>query len=346
MFNYIKRLFPTRATSSRAKSPTFESLEERRLLTALTVRSAWADNRGYASLVFSTGITTKTLAKNAVVAYTAGKDGKFGTKDDVRKVVRLVYTAKTRTLTVQVTGLAVNSSYLIRLYGAKIKASDGTELSGKFSGKFPTTGGAGSNFSFVSRPTKGNPTARFLTSLGTMDVTLYQDQVANTVKNFLKYANAGLYDSTIIHRRSNVSTEKISIIQGGGFSTTIDSSGYPTGIQTFTPIPLQASLSNLAGTIGVARGSDVNSGTSQWYFNVTDNRILNPRSTNDGYAVFGKITTTAGMAVANAIFALQTVDLTPLDPYSAVTTVPVIKSKPRTYVVVSRVSILDKISTK
>ncbi len=131
------------------------------------------------------------------------------------------------------------------------------------------------------------------TNLGTIMVTLDTVKAPNTVKNFLNYVNNGFYKSTLFHR-----VIKGFMIQGGGFDKV-------TGVQktASTPIKLESNngLTNLRGTIAMARTSALDSATSQFFINLVDNNFLNYSSTNPGYTVFGKVSTSASLAVVDKI---------------------------------------------
>jgi len=123
-----------------------------------------------------------------------------------------------------------------------------------------------------------------------------------SVNNFLKYVASGFYTGTIFHRVvPNV------IVQAGGFTT-----GLNQMTPTYAPITLESNngLNNLTGTLAMARTSDPNSATSQFYVNLVDNTSLDyASSASPGYAVFGKVTT--GIKVINAIGAVPTVSDVP-----------------------------------
>jgi peptidyl-prolyl cis-trans isomerase A (cyclophilin A) len=158
----------------------------------------------------------------------------------------------------------------------------------------------------AARPAFADTIVTFTTNLGTFDVQLYDTQVPTTVANFLSYVNAGSYTNSIFHRSTTYNPADIQIVQGGGFvlnGLQIDP------IATATPIPLEAGLSNLKGTIAMARTAAPNSATSQWFFNVTDNLALDPSPGNDGYAVFGAVIG-GGISVIEAIGAVPVYDLT------------------------------------
>lgn len=147
----------------------------------------------------------------------------------------------------------------------------------------------------------GNPIVRFQTTLGDVDVELYCDDptVVTTVDNFLQYVADGAYtDSGIIHRSLAMPPSTIAVIQGGG--AYFDAGGVMRTVPTLDPIVLEAGLSNLRGTIAMARTNDPNSATSQWFINVADNSsALDPTGPNTGFAVFG--TVTAGLGVVDSI---------------------------------------------
>lgn len=117
-----------------------------------------------------------------------------------------------------------------------------------------------------------------VTSKGTITVELWPDKAPQTVQNFVSYVVDGFYEGTIFHR-----VIKGFMIQGGGF--TADRKEKPTR----PPIPLEAKEPNRKYTIAMARSSDPNSATSQFYINLVDNDGLNPETRPPGYTVFGKV---------------------------------------------------------
>lgn len=131
------------------------------------------------------------------------------------------------------------------------------------------------------------------TSKGDILVELFPDIAPQTVANFQAYVAEGFYNNTIFHRVIDGF-----MIQGGGFT--------PDGVQKRTndPIQLEASESNVRGTIAMARTNDPNSATSQFFINHADNLFLNPAPGNPGYAVFGKVI--KGMDVVDEIAQVQT----------------------------------------
>ncbi|MDC0335789.1 peptidylprolyl isomerase [Pseudodesulfovibrio sp.] len=171
--------------------------------------------------------------------------------------------------------------------------------------------------------TKPNPVVIFETSMGRIIVMLYPKQTPITVENFLRYVDDGFYSGTVFHRVVRMEIDKvekanqqqaINIVQGGGF--------------TYPPLrmkrPLWAAilnedgrgLQNTKGTIAMARLSDPNSATCQFFFNVDDNPGLNPmvikkkwsepddQILRNGYCAFGKVI--RGMEIVEKIHQVPT----------------------------------------
>lgn len=133
----------------------------------------------------------------------------------------------------------------------------------------------------------------FETSAGNFVVEVYADKAPKTVENFLKYVNDGFYNNTIFHR-----VISRFMIQGGGFERDL------TEKATRAPIPNESDngLLNQSGTIAMARTSDPNSATAQFFINLADNQFLNytsPEPDYIGYCVFGKVV--SGMDVVHKI---------------------------------------------
>ena len=125
------------------------------------------------------------------------------------------------------------------------------------------------------------PRVKFATTAGDFVVEVYPDKAPKTVENFLQYVKDKHYDGTIFHR-----VIENFMVQGGGFDAKYNQK------PTRAPIPLEASngLKNDAGTIAMARTSNPNSATTQFFINVKDNAMLNaPSPDGFGYTVFGKV---------------------------------------------------------
>lgn len=148
---------------------------------------------------------------------------------------------------------------------------------------------------FFSLPTRAqtplpNPQVVIATSHGKITVRLFRDKAPASVENFLAYVDEGFYDGTIFHR-----VISDFMIQGGGFLPDM------TEKPTRDPIVNEARnrLHNVRGTIAMARTSDPDSATSQFFINQRTNLQLDWSPTNDGYTVFGEVTD--GMSVVDYI---------------------------------------------
>ncbi len=137
---------------------------------------------------------------------------------------------------------------------------------------------------------------------GTIVITLVPEHAPQTVANFLNYVNSGFYDGTIFHRK-----DAGFVFQGGGFQGPVAPTDNPVPKQTNPPIPLEIKVSNVQGTVAMARTSALNSATSQFFINLGNNTFLDYN--NGGYAAFGYITDmtfVAGMAQAPCVSAVVT----------------------------------------
>lgn len=147
-------------------------------------------------------------------------------------------------------------------------------------------------------------TVCMLTSSGEIVVELYDAYAPQTVANFYRHVAAGFYSNTLIHR-----VDRDFVVQGGGYL-----SGMVAKTPPYAAIPLESNngLSNLRGTIAMARRSGADTATSQFFFNVVDNTSLDYQSaTNPGYAVFGRII--SGLATLDAINVVPTYTYSPSD---------------------------------
>jgi cyclophilin family peptidyl-prolyl cis-trans isomerase len=133
------------------------------------------------------------------------------------------------------------------------------------------------------------------TNMGTIKIELFEDKAPITVKNFLSYVKDKHYDGLIFHRVIDGF-----MIQGGGFDSKMEQK------KTKDPIKNESDnkLSNLRGTIAMARTNDPDSATSQFYINVKDNKALDRAEGQAGYCVFGRVT--EGMDVVDKIKVVKT----------------------------------------
>lgn len=147
-----------------------------------------------------------------------------------------------------------------------------------------------------------HPQVLLKTTDGDIKIELYPEQAPKTVANFLAYVKSGQYSGTIFHR-----VIRGFMIQGGGYTASYAEK------PTRAPIPLESrnGLKNAAGTIAMARTSDPNSATAQFFINTVDNAGLDyPNPDGNGYAVFGKVV--SGMDVVKKIEATPTTTRGPM----------------------------------
>ena len=144
-----------------------------------------------------------------------------------------------------------------------------------------------------------NPNVLLETNHGDITIELNEEKAPITVKNFISYVEKKFYDNTIFHRIIDGF-----MIQGGGFSN----EEMPAQKKPDGPIKNEgkkSGLSNIRGSIAMARTNDPHSATSQFFINVVDNKNLDPGGFSaDGYAVFGKVT--KGMDVVDKIKSVKT----------------------------------------
>ena len=133
------------------------------------------------------------------------------------------------------------------------------------------------------------------TVMGDIVIELYEEETPETVANFLNYVRDGDFNSSFVHR-----SDPGFIIQGGAYTFV---EGVVTPIPTDPTVVNEPGISNLRGTIAMAkRSGDPNSATSQWFINLADNAALLDDQ-NGGFAVFGEVTGD-GMDVVDAIAAV------------------------------------------
>ncbi|HEY8880949.1 MAG TPA: peptidylprolyl isomerase [Roseateles sp.] len=140
-------------------------------------------------------------------------------------------------------------------------------------------------------------TVKLQTTEGDIRIELNAEKAPKSVANFLQYVKAGHYNGVIFHR-----VIPNFMVQTGGYDAKLNQR------PTKPPIPLEShnGLSNLRGTIAMARTNDPNSATSQFFINVVDNFFLDGEATDprSGYAVFGQVV--EGMEVVDKIRAAET----------------------------------------
>ena len=143
-------------------------------------------------------------------------------------------------------------------------------------------------------PQEPPPRVSLQTSMGQIVLELNRERAPLTVANFLRYVTEGHFNNTVIYR-----VVPRFVIQGG--SVGANGNGKPV----HEPIPLEANngLSNLRGTITMARASEPASATAEFFINLVDNTGLNQEAgdteNRTGYAVFGRVV--SGMETVDLI---------------------------------------------
>ena len=138
--------------------------------------------------------------------------------------------------------------------------------------------------------TTASPQVQVVTSMGNFTIELNAERAPLTVANFLAYVDQGHYTNTLVHRAvANF------VIQGGGFNA--DYTAKAAAVKVVNESG--NGLSNIRGTVGLARTQDPHGGNAQFYVNINDNAALDPNQTRWGYAVFGRVT--SGMDVVDRI---------------------------------------------
>ena len=140
-----------------------------------------------------------------------------------------------------------------------------------------------------------NPVIILSTNLGNITIELDQQKAPVTVKNFMDYVESGFYTNTLFHR-----VIPGFMIQGGGFTQNMQQKPTKPAIKN----EAKNGLSNKRGTIAMARTSVVDSATSQFFINLSDNVLLDHGVRDYGYAVFGQVI--AGMETVDAIAKVKT----------------------------------------
>lgn len=150
------------------------------------------------------------------------------------------------------------------------------------------------------------------TSHGNIVIELFEESAPLSSANFRQYAEDGFFNDTVFHR-----VIPNFMIQGGGLTADLSRK------ETRAPIRNEAKNGekNLRGTLAMARTSDVDSATSQFFINLRDNSFLDHSGRDFGYAVFGRVTD--GMDVVDTIAQVPTATKSgqndvPVDPVTIV----------------------------
>jgi cyclophilin family peptidyl-prolyl cis-trans isomerase len=162
----------------------------------------------------------------------------------------------------------------------------------------------------LSLPAAASVFVRMYTPLGDIDLELFDTAAPAHVQNFLNYMERRDYDDTFIHRSVVMpQVPEDFVIQGGGYWPNLNAGGFVLSMSQIPhdpPVTNNYNQSNLRGTIAMARvAGDVNSATSEWFINLTDNPELDTDGgVGNGFTVFGKVINNK-MTVVDAIANLQ-----------------------------------------
>ncbi len=162
------------------------------------------------------------------------------------------------------------------------------------------------------------------TNQGSITIELYGDKAPATVANFLQYVKDDFYSGTVFHRVIDGF-----MIQAGGLTRDMQEKRTRAPVKNEADIGIKAGLRNTTGTLAMARTSNPDSASAQFFINLKDNDFLNHSSATPsgwGYAVFGKVT--KGMEIVQKIAAVET---TTAGPYQNV---------PRTAVVIESMTVV------
>jgi len=162
-----------------------------------------------------------------------------------------------------------------------------------------------------------NPRVEMKTSAGRIVLELDAANAPDTTANFVQYVKSGFYNGTIFHHVIDRF-----MIQGGGFDREMQQKNTRAPIRNEAERSSKAGLRNDVGTIAMARTSDPNSASAQFFINVAKNDFLNfrePTMQGYGYAVFGRVV--EGMEVVQRIAKVPT---TTVGPYQNVPRSPIV----------------------
>ncbi len=140
-----------------------------------------------------------------------------------------------------------------------------------------------------------NPTVRFSTTFGNIDIELYPDKAPLTVRNFLRLVDDSFYDGLVFHR-----VVANFVIQAGGYDANLSYREPPGTILNES----KNGLPNRKGSIAMARLPDPDSASSQFFINTKHNPNLDATRDKAGYTVFGQVI--AGMEVVAEIELVDT----------------------------------------
>lgn len=244
------------------------------LLALVSLLSACGGSTGFPPVI--TGVKVQTLKYgNTATVYLGGKD--------LRSSV-----------TVESNGGCTNPSFASNSTTDTLVLNCVVKLVGDVPLTFKAEDGS---VIYTTTLTVPKPQVTLFTTKGTVVMELDPSTAPISSNNYLSYVSKGFYTSTLFHRVISGF-----MIQGGGYTTgMVKKTGQAAAIE----LESNKGLSNLRGTLAMARTNEFNSATSEFFINVVDNIFLDYKNAgNPGYAVFGKVV--QGMDVVDAIVAQPT----------------------------------------
>lgn len=310
--NLTKRHIPYRGFVA-----AVEALETRVLMSAYPqITSTIADNRGLVTMKVSQDLDTNTVNSNTVSVYTAGPSGNPANSDHVLQpsalsfeTVPIIYA-----ITVQV-NLPQNTPYEVVVRGSQIENStDTAEMDGEFDGANNPSGNGiqGGTYRFVTSLATSKTAVFYPNDSSPFQVALASKAQDNAVvSNFLKYANDGLWDGTLINldqiEGQNGST--IGIFQAGQFNLTS-----PNGIGLVPNLgnitPTMNDFTNVAYTLSMRTVNGVAS--NAFFFNAVNNPSLDTSQGGGPFDAFGEVVSSSNLVVQDSFlvqYDAATVDL-------------------------------------
>ena len=244
------------------------------LLALVSLLSACGGSTGFPPVI--TGVKVQTLKYgNTATVYLGGKDLRSS-------------------ITVESNGGCTNPSFASNSTTDTLVLNCVVKLVGDVPLTFKAEDGS---VIYTTTLTVPKPQVTLFTTKGTVVLELDPSTAPISSNNYLSYVSKGFYTSTLFHRVISGF-----MIQGGGYTTgMVKKTGQAAAIE----LESNKGLSNLRGTLAMARTDVFNSATSEFFINVVDNTFLDYKTeASPGYGVFGKVV--QGMDVVDAIVAQPT----------------------------------------
>jgi cyclophilin family peptidyl-prolyl cis-trans isomerase len=311
-----KRPFNKRPIPSTQFPAAIEALEGRMLMSVgPQITHTTADNRGQVIMQFNQYLDANTVNANTVHIFTAGVSGNPANTDHVQQPVTVSYEQVFNQIIVTA-NLPQNTPYEVVVQGSNIENSTDTEeVDGEFNGADNPSGNGkrGGSYRFVTSIAGNNKVAVFSPNIyPSFEVALATKAEDNvTITNFLHYANAGLWDGTLINRDvvQGQNGSEFGIFQAGEFNVTAANGiGVIQSQGNFTPN--KNDFTNTAYTLSMATAGGIAS--DAFFFNAVNNPFLDGAESGGPYDAFGQVLSTSNPLIQDsfqAIYTATTVDI-------------------------------------